>query len=234
MHHRTIAMAAALLAGLSAAGMAHAEVTGTATIVSDYDYRGFSQTGEEATVQLSIDYAHDNGWYVGAWGSGIDHFSDGGSGFASTEVNLYTGFSGATDAGLGWDAGLNYYLYSGASDLNFTEIYASLSYGPFTGGVAFSDAFAHKDNDEAFYVYGDAGFPLSESLTFGVHVGYSTGDGIDQAYFAGLEDSYIDYSAGLTYAASNIELGMKWVGRDAGDAGSDDRIVLSISTSLPW
>jgi uncharacterized protein (TIGR02001 family) len=229
---RNVRILAAL--GLLAAGQAaHAEVSGSIGLVSDYDYRGFSQTGEEPAVQLSIDYANESGWYIGTWGSNIDHFSDGGADTASTEVDVYTGFSGSA-GDLGWDAGIVYYIYSNASDLNFAEIYGKLSYGIFGGGVYFSDSFGHKDNDEAFYVYGDVGIPAGP-LSVDLHAGHSTGDGIEDAYFSGFgEDSYQDYSIGLSYSASNITLGMKWVTLDAGDAGSDDRIILSISTSLPW
>lgn len=222
----------AALGLIASASMAQAEVTGTATIVSDYDFRGITQTAEEPALQLSIDYGHESGWYAGVWGSNVDHFSDGGQNTASTEVDLYTGFRG-TAGDLGWDAGITYYTYAGASDLNYPEIYGKLSYNIFSGGVYYSNAFGHKDNDEAFYVYGDVGIPAGP-LVVGLHAGLSSGDGIEQTYFPGLEDSYTDYSIGVSYSASNLTLGMKWVAVDAGDAGSDDRIILSVSTSLPW
>jgi uncharacterized protein (TIGR02001 family) len=224
----------AALGLLATATAANAEVSGTAAIVSDYDFRGISQTGEDPAVQLSIDYAHESGWYLGTWGSNIDNFSDGGSNTASTEVDVYTGFKG-TAGDLGWDAGLVYYTYSGASDLNYAEIYGKVSYSIVSGGVYFSNAFGHKDNDEAVYVYGDVNIPAGP-LTIGVHAGFSSGDGIEQTYsglFGGLEDSYIDYGLGISYSASNITLGMKWVAYDA-DISSDDRIILSVSTALPW
>jgi uncharacterized protein (TIGR02001 family) len=235
----------AALALLATAAAANAEVSGTAAIVSDYDFRGFSQTGEEPALQLSIDYAHDSGWYAGVWGSNIAHFTDkseeeileiiesGGSfNTASTEVDLYTGFKGEV-GDLGWDAGITYYTYAGASDLNYAEIYGKVSFNIVSAGVYFSNAFGHTDNDEAIYVYGDVAIPAGP-LTVGVHAGYSTGDGIGQTYFDELEDNYIDYSLGVSYSANNFTLGMKWIAFDAGDAGSDDRIVLSISTALPW
>jgi uncharacterized protein (TIGR02001 family) len=233
----------AALGLLATAAAANAEVSGTAAIVSDYDFRGITQTAEEPAVQLSIDYASDSGWYVGTWGSSIDHFSDGGLNTASTEVDFYTGFKG-TAGDMGWDAGITYYTYAGASDLNYPEIYGKVSFNILSAGLYYSNAFGHKDNDEAIYVYGDVGIPAGP-LTIGLHAGYSTGDGIDQTYcafdgasctgvFAVPEDTYQDYSVGVSYSASNITLGMKWIFVDAGDAGSDDRIVLSISTALPW
>jgi uncharacterized protein (TIGR02001 family) len=223
----------AALGLLATAAAANAEVSGTAAIVSDYDFRGISQTGEDPAVQLSIDYAHESGWYVGTWGSNVDDFSDGGTNTASTEVDLYTGFKG-TAGDFGWDAGITYYTYAGASDLNYPEIYGKVSFSIVSAGLYYSNAFGHKDNDEAIYVYGDVGIPAGP-LTIGLHAGYSTGDGIEQTYggFGGFEDSYFDYSVGVSYTASNITLGMKWVAFDA-DIASDDRIILSVSTALPW
>ena len=45
-------------------------------IFSDYTYRGVSQTGQEPALQGGLDWAHDIGFYAGAWGSNVD-FSDG-------------------------------------------------------------------------------------------------------------------------------------------------------------
>jgi uncharacterized protein (TIGR02001 family) len=220
---------------LAAAGAANAEVSGTAAIVSDYDFRGFSQTGEDPAVQLSIDYAHENGWYVGIWGSNIDDFSDGGKNTASTEVDLYTGFTWET-GDIGWDVGLTYYTYNGASDLNYAEIYGKASYKILTAGVYWSNDFGGEatggDSDSAIYVFGDLDIPVGP-VNVQLHAGYSDGDGIQESYGTS-EDNYVDYSVGLSYTASNVTLGLKWVGYDFGDDGSDDRFILSISTSLPW
>ena len=221
---------------VAAAGVAQAEVSGTAAIVSDYDFRGITQTNEQPAVQLSIDYANEAGFYAGTWGSNVGsdlgQFTDGGQNTAGTEIDLYTGFKG-TAGDLGWDAGITYYIYSGASDLNYPEIYGKLSYGMFSGGLYYSNEFGAKDNGSATYLFGDVGIPAGD-LTIGLHAGISSGDGIEDAYFGPLEDSYQDYSLGLSYSASNLTLGVKWVFVDAGDAGSDDRIILSISTALPW
>lgn len=230
---------------LAVAGIAQAEVTSTVAVVSDYDYRGITQTGEKAALQVSIDYAHDSGWYAGVWGSNVDDFCDTAGGCydlagdqiantASTEIDLYTGFKGSV-GDFGWDAGLVYYTYAGASDLNFAEIYGKVSYKIVSGGIYFSNDFGGKayggSSDSAIYVTADVAIPAGP-LTIGLHTGYSTGDGIETAYF-GTEDAYFDYSVGVSYSASNFTTSIKWVAFDA-DVVSDDRIILSVSTALPW
>ncbi len=229
----------AVLGLVATAGAAQADVTASIGLVSDYDFRGWSQTGEDPAIQGSIDYAHESGWYAGIWGSNVNDFSDGGTNTASTEVDFYTGFKGKA-GDIGYDAGIVYYTYAGATDLNYAEIYGKVSYSIFSGAVFYSNDFGGKfpggSSDDAFYVSGDVGIPAGP-LTIGLHAGYSQGDGIETSYFAGTgKDSYADYAAGVSYTANNITLGLKWIARDAPSVTglSDDRVVLSISTTLPW
>jgi len=210
---------------MTMAGIAQADVSGTATIVSDYDYRGFTQTLEKPALQVSIDYATESGWYVGTWGSNIEfdadasNFSD-----ASTEVDVYTGFKGATEGGLGWDVGIVYYAYPDESDINTAEIYGKLSYSVLTGSLYFTDDY-FDSSESALYFAVDAAIPAGP-LTVGLHAGYSDSD----AFSGG---SYKDYAIGVSYSASNFTIGMKWVTVDADDY-SDDRVILSLGTALPW
>ena len=235
---------------LGLAGAANADVTSTITVVSDYDFRGFSQTAEEPALQVSLDFASEAGFYAGAWGSNVAGFSDGGTNTASTELDAYAGFKlPLGDAAL--DLGAVYYGYSGASDLNFAEAYGKFSWKILGFGVYVSPDFGGKytgdTSDMATYVYGDVNIPAGP-LTIGIHAGLSTGDGIEAAYYPAVyddtvtpnvlvteaEDSYIDYGLSLSYSANNITTAIKWVGRDAGDRDSDDRILLTVSTTLPW
>ena len=97
MHQpRMIATSVALLA-LLGSGLANAEISSTWTLTSDYDWRGLTQTDEDPALQASIDWADESGWYIGAWASNVDF----GPGDPSYEVDLYTGFSGGDEDGLG-------------------------------------------------------------------------------------------------------------------------------------
>src|SRR5512145_662138 len=99
---------------LASASLAHAELSGTVTAVSDYDFRGITQSAQDPALQASLDYASDAGFYLGIWGSNIDF----GNEFDSDiEVDLYGGFSGGDE--VTWDVGLVYYTYPGESDANF-------------------------------------------------------------------------------------------------------------------
>jgi uncharacterized protein (TIGR02001 family) len=220
----------AALGLLTAAGAANAEISSSWTATSDYSFRSFSQTATDPALQGSLDYAHESGWYIGGWASNIDF----GPGIdADIEFDVYTGFSGETEAGLGWDAGIVYYTYPSESDLNFFEIYTGLSYGMFSGKLWYSDEFAGEGGDSAFYIEAGMDIPVAESgFTVSLHAGYSGGDFWDDV-------EYVDYSVGVGYTLGNFDLGLTYVDQDGDEITGDvfnneGRVIFAVSTTFPW
>lgn len=218
---------------LAAAGAANAEISSTWTLTNDYDFRGSSQSAEDPAVQASLDYGHESGWYIGAWASNVDFDSD-----VDYELDLYTGFSGGDEDGLGWDAGFVYYMYPDDSDLNYPEIYGKLSYGMFSGGVYFSNDWVASD-ESAFYLTGDVSVPLPANFSLNFHAGYSFGD-----FWDDVDSEYIDYSVGVGYTVGNFDLGLKYVDTDLDDGdfwfsdadvfNTEGRVIFTVSTTFPW
>ncbi len=123
---------------LASASIAQAEITGNASVVSDYNWRGITQTAGDPAIQGGIDYAHESGFYAGAWGSNVD-FGD--CCDENLETDLYFGWSGGED--ITWNVGFIYYLYPGAEGLNFPEIYGSLGWKWLTGKISYSNDFGN-------------------------------------------------------------------------------------------
>jgi uncharacterized protein (TIGR02001 family) len=224
---------AALVLTMSAV-VAQAEVTATLTAISDYDFRGITQTRNNPALQGSIDYSGSHGLYAGAWASNVDFGGD-----ENLEVDLYGGITGGET--FPWDVGLIVYTYPQSNDLrDFPEIYASLGWKWLKGKVWYSDNFGGS-RENAFYYEGNAAVPLPANFGLNLHAGYSDGD-----YWSsnkpGIE-SYFDWSVGVTYAVGHFNLGLKWVDgsdykpannayRDIGN--SDARAIFSVSTTFPW
>jgi uncharacterized protein (TIGR02001 family) len=228
----------AALGLVTAAGAANAGVSSTWTAASDYDFRGITQTALDPALQGSLDFAMDSGWYIGAWASNVDF----GPADVDYEVDLYTGFSGSSEGGLGWDAGIIYYTYPDESDFNFLEIYGSLSYSWFKGKAWYSDDFggdSTSGNTPAYYVEANGTFPLGESnFSILAHVGYSAGD-----YWSDANSEYYDLAAGVGYTAGHFNLALKYIdGSDLeaadGTPGdvftSESKVVFTIATTFPW
>ncbi|MFM1885569.1 MAG: hypothetical protein RL026_726 [Pseudomonadota bacterium] len=223
-----------LLAGalLAFAGAASAEVSVTAALTSDYDFRGITQTAEDPAFSLSLNYAHDSGFYAGLWGSNVEF----GPGDPSIEIDAFAGFSGGdAEESFGYDIGAVYYTYQGLSEANTPEIYAGISKGWFAGKLWYSWDFGGV-GDSAYYVETNGTWGLPSDFSLLAHVGYSGGSYWDNANGGG----YFDYSVGVSRSFGNFDVALKYVdGSDLPSGPSkvfstDGKIWASISTTLPW
>jgi uncharacterized protein (TIGR02001 family) len=160
-----IAVGAAVM-GLS--GMAQAELSANVGATSNYIWRGASQTQDGAAIQGGIDYAHESGFYAGTWASTLGNNN-------GEELDLYGGFSGEASS-IGYDVGVIYYAYPSQNDVNFTEIYGSLSFGPVTGGINYTvdKEGTNKDNDIYYYI--SASTDLGSGWSVGGTVGHYSFD----------------------------------------------------------
>lgn len=223
---------------LAAATAAQAEISATVTGVSDYDFRGVSLSAKDPALQASVDYSNDSGFYVGIWGSNIDYGNDVDG---DIEIDLYGGFAGETEAGLGWDAGIVWYTYpdSDSSETkgkinDYPEIYFGLSYNFFEVKQWYTNDYGGTDLD-GLYTEVNLGFELPANFALSLHGGYNYGD-----IFEDFE--YFDYAVGLGYTLGNFDLELKYTGTDLSgdDKITDDvfntegRLIFSVSTTFPW
>ena len=181
---------------------AAAEVTGNASVTSDYIFRGLSQTNSQAAVQGGIDFSDESGFYVGTWVSNTDFD---GSGSSGAELDLYAGFSG--EAGdIGYDIGLISYQYPKLSD-SLEEVYIGLTYK--TAGVTY---YYDWDN-EASYIDGSLGFDINDTVSTTVHLGSASFDG---------GGDYIDYGASVSKSFKDMSFTL---GVSQTDISGDDLAV---------
>ncbi len=206
-------LAAALVStfSLAAALPAQAQVSFNAGATSDYRYRGISQTRLKPALQAGIDYAHDSGFYLGAWGSTIKWIKDAG-GDAGVEVDLYGGYKTEISKGLSLDIGLLSYQYPSNKlnpSANTTELYGALSYGPVTAKYSHSTSnlFGFADSKGSGYLDLSASFDLGDGLMLAPHLGY-------QRVKRNSAASYTDYSLTLSKAFDNITVSGALVGTD--------------------
>ena len=169
-------------------------VSGSVALVSDYRFRGVSQTDQGMAIQGGITATHESGAYVGTWASNLAGWGQFGG--ANMELDLFAGYAiplgGAT-----LDVGLTWYMYpSGADKTDFAEPYVKLSsqLGPVKGllGVAYapkqqalgnwcSDAACTVanpgDKEDNLYIWGDISGSIPETpITLKAHLGYSDGN----------------------------------------------------------
>lgn len=81
-------MASAQTAPAAAAPTPDHQVTGNMSFVSQYIFRGLSQTNGGPALQGGLDYAHSSGLYAGTWLSNISWYTDQNANIRSAPVSL--------------------------------------------------------------------------------------------------------------------------------------------------
>jgi uncharacterized protein (TIGR02001 family) len=173
--------------------------------VTDYRYRGISQSRFDPALQGGIDFAHKSGFYLGTWASTISWIKDAGTiaGISTrgpVEWDLYGGYKGTINDKLSYDVGGLYYWYVGNTLKNVTgsnadtfELYGALTYGPATLKYSHSltDLFGTPNSDGSGYLDLSATFDTGFwGLSLTPHVGHQRV--ANNSYF-----SYTDWSLTL-------------------------------------
>jgi uncharacterized protein (TIGR02001 family) len=177
--------------------------------VSDYRYRGISQTRLHPAVQGGIDLTLPAGFYVGTWASQIKWIDDAGGG-ADVEVDFYGGWKAEVYKGVTLDVGALTYQYPG-NDLNpsanTTELYGALTYDIVTAKYSHSvtNLFGFADSKSSWYLEIAATLegPWGTSIT--PHAGHQRVENVSGA-------SYNDYSLTVTKDFSGLVPSLALVG----------------------
>ena len=186
-----IAWAVSALAPVVHAQTAPAEpassLTFNAGVVSDYRYRGISQSRLKPALQGGVDYADKSGFYVGAWGSSIKWIKDAGeiagtpSAKGPVELDLYAGYK-FSSGDLAYDLGYLRYEYVGNKlsdtlsygNANTDEVYGAVTLGAYTAkySYALSNLFGNLNSKGSYYLDLSATYDLGEGYSLVPHVGY--------------------------------------------------------------
>ena len=181
----------------------YSDVSANVSFASDYIWRGMTQSDGPA-IQGGFDYAAENGFYAGIWGSNVN-FNDG----AGSELDYYFGYG--FDAGsIGVDIGYLAYDYpKNETGLDFEEIYVGLSMGDL--GLLFAmGQDGAPDYTEVSYGIG------AVSLSYGQYDDYGDNLGISYGFGCGSYDCVLAYSDFS----------------DDGYGGDEDALVFSVSASF--
>lgn len=209
-------------------------VSGSVALVSDYRFRGVSQTDEEIAVQGGFTVSHESGFYVGTWGSNLAGW--GTFGGANLELDVFGGYKMEVTPGVAIDVGLTWYMYPGGfAKTDFAEPYVKVSgsYGPVSllAGVAYAppqQALGNwsnlpgsrvGDKEDNLYVWADASVGVPNTgLTAKAHIGHSSGNPGLGPNGTSLSPTgeYLDWLVGLdfTVPSTPLTLGVAYTDTD--------------------
>jgi uncharacterized protein (TIGR02001 family) len=132
----SVAVAAAALSAVAVPSIALAadsSLAFNAGVVTDYRYRGLSQSRLQPALQGGVDFTA-GAFYLGAWASTIKWIKDS-SGDANLEIDIYGGYKGEISKGVTYDIGALAYQYPSnklPTSANTFELYGAITTGPVT------------------------------------------------------------------------------------------------------
>ena len=149
-------------------------LVGNVAIVSDYVFRGITQTTNQPAVQGGLDWDTGLGFHAGTWASSLN-FKDNNA--ATTELDLYAGYGAKID-NFSYDVGFTYYWYPGAPKArkyDLWEVYGKAGYdfgaAALTTGVAYTpDNFG--GTGDATYFNAVLNVPVVDSLSISMGAGF--------------------------------------------------------------
>lgn len=203
------------------AAPAAASVSYNLGLISDYRYRGISQTRLHPALQGGADWTDPaGGWYAGTWLSSITWAKDAGGG-GHVEVDIYGGKRGTLDNGVSYDVGVLGYVYpgNGLGDVagyvngNTGEVYGQLGYGPYyiKYSNALTNLFGFVDSRYSSYVDLGANLDAGNGFTVILHAGR-------QHVQHSLNASYTDWKLGVGKAWGPTTVTLAAVGTNAAEA----------------
>ena len=214
------------------------EVSFNASVVSDYRYRGISQTRRKPALQGGADYVHNpSGLYAGTWLSTIKWIKDIPGGDSDIEWDIYGGKRGEIVSGVTYDVGVLRYQYPSnnlSPSANTTEIYGQAGYGPayIKYSHSLTNLFGFADSKRSGYLDIGANIALSDTLTLNLHAGHQRVK--NNSMF-----SYTDWKVGVTKDFGILTGALALIGTDTdnyvGPNGKDlgkNSLVLSVAKTF--
>lgn len=197
-------------------------LTANIALVSDYRFRGLSQTFQRPALQGGFDYSHASGLYLGNWNSNVSSslYPNG-----NLEMDFYGGYKGTVVGDVGFDVGALYYYYPGTNAtlvnngethtgrIDNGEIYGALSWKWFTVKYshAVTDFFSIPDTRGSGYLDASATYDLGGGWGLNGHVGH-------QKVRHQVDGSYSDWKLGVTKDVSGWVFGASYVDTNARDS----------------
>lgn len=215
-----MSLAAALAASLAFGADAKSDlgVSANMSIVSDYIWRGMTQSDNSPAIQGGFDLEY-KGLYAGVWGSNIEFGDDS---RASAEFDIYGGYTNEL-YGISYDLGAIQYAYPNESkELNFAEAYFGLSKD--FEIVKVGAKYYHGIKTDQFDAPNAWEATLSVPLPMDINLDALYGDYNDIGNY---------YSVGVTKSIDKFEVALSYTGIEADADNSDqDNIVVRVGVNF--
>ncbi|WP_374247729.1 TorF family putative porin [Thermomonas sp.] len=232
MGKKTGIWAAGVLVLLAASFPASAEdepgssLSWNASLVSDYLFRGVSQTNEKPTAQATLTWTAPAGFYAGTFLSGVDF----GPGSPHTEADLFVGYGHSLGDKVALDVLLSHYNYPGGSDLAYNELVTTATIDERWKLVLGYSNDIWNTGTTAMYYGAGAEWPLPKDFSLSANIGRTA---FNDNLAVGAED-YTDWNVSVSKTIGIADVALGYYGTDGAGRRSfgnlaDNRLLLTVS-----
>ena len=182
-------------------------VSGSLAFVTNYVFRGNSQSRNLPAVQGGLTYTFPINVYLNVWGSNVNFPGTG----ASVELDTVIGYSNTYGDNFAYDINIGRYNYPGARGLNYNELNTLVNFYFLQAGISYS-ANVFNVHQTGIYYTGGVNYDIPAQYAFGLcdvnllaMMGHYT---LPRA--AG--NSYNDYNIALSKSFKNYTVTAQWTG----------------------
>ena len=209
---------------------------GTLGLVSDYVFRGVTQTRGAAALQGGVHWRHDDTWLAGAWASTVDPNPGPGP---TLELNLYAGVRHQLVSDWAVRLVAIHYSYPGGNarlNWDYDEVAASLAFRDrLAATIAWTPNYSSFGDGRVVSDRKAMSYELTAQLPWRQHWQASAGAGyqdLDNLFGTG----YVFWSCALTFSAAPWQLTLARVGTSgrAADLYGDELTRDRWSLGLQW
>jgi uncharacterized protein (TIGR02001 family) len=220
---------AVVAACLLAAGGVQAQLSGSASLASEYSARGVSLSDGRATPQFSLSYDAPQGWYAGAFA--VPRLMQAGR-TGVTKLVAYGGYAHRLPSGLSWEAGASSTSFSNLSIYNYRELFLGLASDRLAGRIYIAPAY-YGYGGRVAYAELNGFYPLHEGIKLIAHAGVLHG----LSGLAARTRDRVDLRLAVGFDAGQCNVQLAWLGTrhiGSGIAGINERKPRSLALSASY
>ena len=183
-----------------------AQFSGSASLLSDYRFRGVSLSHNRPAAQFAVAYDDASGWYGGAFASTVQLF------YPTRELQLvsFVGYARRMPSGLSWEAGADYSAVTGPLSYSYPEVYVGIASENVSARLYYAPRYFGQDSN---VLYGEinASQPLIDRVRVLAHGGVLRNKA-EGAYGVQLDRHVFDASVGVALDFDQFNVLLSWVG----------------------
>ena len=184
-----------------------AQFSGSASLLSDYRFRGISLSHNRPAAQIALAYDDASGWYGGAFASTVRL---GDSTTRELQAVSFVGYARRDPSGLSWEAGADYSVVTGEGNYTYAEAYAGVAFENVSARLYYAPRYFGLDSD-AIYGEINASHQLLDRVRLIAHGG-ALWNNSENSYNRQPDHRVFDGSVGVALDLDPFNARLAWVG----------------------